>query len=87
MNNFSSHSKPSASPITASPTTSIEPTKRPTTRSPSFDKVYEYTTEGTPNCVDRDAVVNYPNVQGPLPETFDTVLKFLAFGMFWLCLL
>ena len=86
MNNLSSHSKPSASPITASPTTSMEPTERPTTRNPSYDKIYEYTTQGTPNCVDRDAVVNYPNVQGPLPDDYDTVLKFFAFGMFCLCL-
>ena len=51
-----------------------------------INKVYEYTTQGTANCVGRDAVVNYPNVQGPNPDNFDTVLKFFAFGMFWLCL-
>ena len=50
------------------------------------NKVYEYTTEGTPDCVDRDMVVNYPNVQGPDPDVFDTVLTFFAFGMFCLCL-
>lgn len=86
MNNLSSHSKPSASPKTASPTTSMEPTKRPTTRNPSYDKVYEYTTEGSPDCIDKDGVVKYQNDQGPPPDVFDTVLQFLAFGMYCLCI-
>ena len=80
---------PTNSPTRPQPTNSPtlpQPTERPTTRSPSYDKVYEYTTEGTPNCVDRDMVVNYPNVQGPIPDVFDTVLMFFAFGMFCLCL-
>ena len=50
------------------------------------NKVYEYTTQGTSNCVGRGGTVKYPNVQGPLPNEYDTVLKFFAFGMFCLCL-
>ena len=81
--------QPTVSPTRPQPTVSpltSEPTETPTTRSPSYDKVYEYTKEGSPYCIDKDEVTKYQNDQGPPPDVFDTVLTFLAFGMYCLCL-